>query len=94
MVLLISSIIKYLHYILFTFIVYLFTMIVWSESQLILACIGMLGVMSVVPVYMYAGSKRNLSIGGLNELQVRSYCIIHACTCSSTCVTNGVDNDS
>ena len=34
-------------------------MIIWTESQLILACIGMLGVMSVVPVYMYAGSKRN-----------------------------------
>ena len=34
-------------------------MIVWTESQLILACIGMLGVMSVVPVFMYAGSKRN-----------------------------------
>lgn len=34
-------------------------MIVWTESQLILACIGMLGVMSVIPVFMYAGSKRN-----------------------------------
>lgn len=33
-------------------------MIQWTESQIILAAIGMIGIMSVVPVFIY-NAKRN-----------------------------------
>lgn len=33
-------------------------MIQWSESQIILAAIGMVGILSVVPVFIY-NAKRN-----------------------------------
>ena len=34
-------------------------MVIWNQSQILIAVIGMIGVASVIPVMMYATSKRN-----------------------------------